>query len=135
MSPLYPKQRWHLPALAVIERSVFLPTLFTGHTTIAAAPALHAIDTPVGNPISPKLLAMGADPAPSPVPLGFHLEHYMRTYWIGWPRHFDYLLFIHFGRSEALDPDRLVPVGHGGMFDIFRIRRPGAAASDSGQAG
>ena len=135
MSPLYPKQHWHLPALAVIERSVFLPTLFTGHTTIAPAPALRPIDTPVGDPISPRLLAMGADPALSPVPLGFHLEHYMRAYWIGWPRHFDYLLLIQFGQREALDADRLVPVAHGGMFDIFRIRRPGAASSDSGRAG
>jgi hypothetical protein len=134
-SPLYSKQHWHLPALAVIERSVFLPTLFTGHTTIAPAPALRPIDTPVGDPISRELLATGADPAASPLPLGYRLEHYMRAYWIGWPQHFDYLLLIHFGHPEALASDRLVPVAHGRMLDIFRIRRPGAAHADSGRAG
>jgi hypothetical protein len=127
MSPLYPKQHWHLPAIAVIERSVFLPTLFTGHTTIDAAPALRAIDTSVGDPISPELLAMGADPAASPLPLGYRLEHYMRAYWIDWPRQFGYLLYIHFGRSEPLDPERLRPVERGRIFDIFRVVRPGAA--------
>jgi len=128
MSPLYPMQHWHLPALAVIERSVFLPTLFTGHTTIDTAPALRAIDTPVGDPISPALLAMGADPAASPVPLGYSLEHYMRAYWIDWPRRFDYLLYIHFERSEPLDPARLRLVEQGRVFDIFRVVRPGAAS-------
>jgi hypothetical protein len=132
-SPLVAKQHWHLPALAVIERSVFLPTLFTGFTTIKAAPALQPIDTPVGNPISPRLLASGADPATSPYPLGHRLEHYMRTFWVGWPNHFDYVLAIRFGRAAPLDPAHVRPVTRGRDVQILEVVRssdaPPTAAS------
>ena len=63
--PIYGMQFWHLPALAVIERSAFLPYLFTGHVGIHAASGVRHLDTPTGIPISRMLLHDGIDPASS----------------------------------------------------------------------
>jgi hypothetical protein len=120
--PLYAMQFWHMNALAVIERGAFVPTLFTGHTPIDAASVLKPINTPVGTPVSHALLALGADAAASPVPLGYRLDRYVRTYWIGWPEQFDYLLSIRFGNAKPLHPELVKPMFAGSFFDIGRIR-------------
>lgn len=122
-SPQYPMQFWHVASLAVIERSAFVPTLFTGHTAVDVAPALKPFDTPVGTPVSPKMLAAGADPATSSIPLGYRFERYVRAYWIGWPETFDYLFIIHFAQRGVDDPKRLRRLVAGSYFDIDEIRR------------
>jgi hypothetical protein len=99
-----------------------VPTLFTGHTPIDAAPVLKPIDTPVGEPVSHALLALGADAAASQVPLGYPLDRYVRAYWIGWPEQYDYLLSIRFGNARPLHPELVEPTFAGSFFDIGRIR-------------
>jgi hypothetical protein len=117
----YLTRYWHMAALAVIERSVFLPTLFSGHTLIAAAPDVAYIDTPVGIPIDRDDLRLDADPASARSPLGHRSTSYMWDYWIGWPENFDYLLAIRFGNRGNPDPARLQPVAEGRIFDLYRI--------------
>ncbi|MGH6620852.1 MAG: hypothetical protein ACREF6_15010, partial [Alphaproteobacteria bacterium] len=121
-SPLYGMQFWHMNALAVIERSAFVPTLLTGFTSIDGSEAVKHIETPVGNPVSHQFLAMGADASRSPYPLGYHLERYMWLYFIGWPEHFDYMLSIRFDNAAPLYPERVRPVAAGSFFDIGRVR-------------
>jgi hypothetical protein len=126
-SPFYARQFWHMASLAVIERSVFLPTEFTGHTMVDAAPALRRIDTPAGDPITPDMLIEDADAATSRFPLGHSLERYMRTFWVGWPQNFDYVLEFRFDKLRNPDPRHLVPLRRGSYFDIYRVS-PGREA-------
>lgn len=125
-SPLYYMQFWHMASLSVIERSVFLPTLFTGHTMVDSSLAVRHLDTPVGNPVLPKFLASGADEANSPFPLGHEFERYVRAYWVGWPRWFDYALVIGFSDDANPSPEYLTPVRSGSFFAIYRVVRPAA---------
>jgi hypothetical protein len=127
--PLYHRQTWHIAALGIIERSVFLSTLFTEHTAVKAQPDLRKLDTPVGNPISRKMLETGADPKTSPFKLGFQYNDYIRTYWTGWPETFDYLLVIRFENVVSPDARRLQLVHSGSFFDIYRIVDPSRAWS------
>lgn len=122
--PLYEMKFWHMGALAVIERGSFYPTLFTGHTTVNASPGTALIDSPVGTPVSRKVLSGTADASKSPYPLNHRLSRYIWLYWIGWPEHFDYVLSIRYANKTNPFPSRLERVHEGSYFDIFRVMRP-----------
>ncbi len=126
--PAYGMQFWNLAALAVIERSVFLPTMFTGHVGIDAATAVRHLDTPNGVPLSRDILREYVDPATSRFPLGYHVNRYFWVYWTGWPMHYDYALSIRFANETNPDPTRLQPVARGSFFDIYRVAKPSPAA-------
>jgi len=121
--PLYGMQYWHLAALAVIDRSAFLPTMFTGHIGLRAAPALQQIDTPVGTPVTRMLLREGIDPKTSRFPLGLHFSRYIWIYWTGWPDQFDYAVSVRFENRENPSPEHLQPVERRDVFDIYRIQK------------
>lgn len=122
--PVYGMQFWYLPALAVIERSAFLPTLFTGHVGVDATADLRHLETPSGLPLSRDMLREFADPKTSPMPLGFHVSRYMWNYWTGWPLHYDYVVSIRFANESNPDPAHLQPVVRGSFFDIYRVLNP-----------
>lgn len=122
--PVYGMQFWYLPALAVIERSAFLPTLFTGHVGIDATPSLRHLETPNGLPLSRDMLQAFADPNTSPMPLGAHLTRYMWNYWTGWPQHYDYVVAVRFANESNPDPAHLQPAVRGSFFDIYRVVNP-----------
>lgn len=124
--PVYGMQFWYLPALAVIERSAFLPTLFTGHVGIDATARLRHLETPSGLPLSRDMLREFSDPKTSAIPLGFHLTRYMWNYWTGWPRHYDYAVSVRFANESNPDPEHLRLVERGSFFDIYRVMRPAA---------
>lgn len=121
---LYGMQFWHLPALAVIERSAFLPYLFTGHVGIHAASGVQLLDTPTGIPLSRMLLQDGIDPASSMFPLGYPINRYVRAYWTGWPKQYDYVVSIRFANEANPAPAYLQPVRRGSFFDIYRVVKP-----------
>ncbi len=115
---------WHLAAIAVIERSVFLPTLFSDRTAqpVHVTEAYEYIDTPFGTPITPDMLRAAADPDTArmtgePLPTGH------RLFWLNWPQNFDYVLHVHFGENENPMPALLRRVHHGSYFDIYRVVR------------
>lgn len=120
----YGMQFWHLPALAVIERSAFLPNMFTGHIGLRASEAVEHINSPVGMPLSRAFLRDSIDPAESRFPLGFHYSRYIWVYWTGWPAHFDYLVSVRFANVENPAPEQLEAVERGSFFDIYRITKP-----------
>jgi hypothetical protein len=126
---LYGTQFWHLAALAVIERAVFLPNLFTGHVGIDAAPAVQHLDTPNGIPLTRAILRESVHTQTSRFQLGHHFNRYMWAYWPGWPDHYDYVVSIRFDNRDNLDPDRLLRVGGGTFFDIYRVVKPSSVTS------
>jgi hypothetical protein len=124
--PSYGKIFQHMASLAVIERSVFLPTIFTGHTSVDAAPAHRLIDSPVGNPVNRYMLQTDAETATARFPVGYHHSRYIWTYWVGWPGHFDYLVSIHFGNDVNPASDRLRKIAGGSFVDFYRIMKEDA---------
>lgn len=118
---LYGMQFWHLPALAVIERSAFLPYLFTGHVGIHAASGVQLLDTPTGIPLSRILLQDGIDPVSSMFPLGYPINRYVSAYWTGWPEQYDYVVSIRFANEANPAPAYLQLVRRGSFFDIYRV--------------
>ena len=114
---------WHMPVLAVIDRSAFVPTLFTDPTKqpVHAAAARTAIDTPYGWPIEYALLAGDANSdlrgLVSPPQTGASV----RRFWTGWPERYDYVLVTHFGIRGNPAPDHLAPVHEGSFFDLYRV--------------
>ena len=123
-SYLYRMRFSHIASLAVIERSVFLPTLFTGFTTIDAAPGLRYINSPFGSPVSPELLTKDADAATSGYALGHRFERYVTAFWPGWPTTFDYAVSLRFSRTDNPSPGHLKSVVDGSYFDIYRVVKP-----------
>jgi hypothetical protein len=113
----------HLAALAVIERDAYIPFLFKhAMMPVAAAPALHNIDTAVGNPIELQQLIEGMDPLEGPALLGTPADMGMINYWGNWPQHFDYAVEFSFGARPDLPP-LLRRVASGTFFNIYRIER------------
>jgi hypothetical protein len=120
---------WHLPSLAVIERAVFLPTLFTeAQQPLRAAPATASIDTPSGAPIGMSDLLAGASRERSQDLRRMSNARGLPAYWAFWPRRFDYVLVLHLGgaRRNPL-PALLAPVREGDAFSLYAITRPQTA--------
>ncbi len=113
----------HLPALAVIDRDVFLPFLFKNPMMpVQSAPGLQFIDSATGEPIEVSELIEGADPVKGPLSLGRVNSLGVRNYWGGWPKNFDYAIELSFGAHPALPP-ALNLVSAGGFFNIYRIEK------------
>jgi hypothetical protein len=109
---------WHMPVLAVIDRSAFVPTMFTdpAKQPVRAAPAREAMDSYFGAPIELPLLvdsATGGNEVAGGVG--------MQPYWKDWPARYDYVLITHFGEKGNPLPEFLTPVREGSFFDIYRV--------------
>ena len=105
----------HMAALAIIDRSVFIPYLFTGWTSVSPARRNAGLFVSSGSPLTPERFATGEW---TPDILG------EPPYWRDWRGHFDYLLWIDFGESKPPANPALVPVARGSFFVIDRILRP-----------
>lgn len=113
----------HMAALAVIDRSAFVPYLFTGWTTIAVAPRNQKIAQRVGLPATPEELIKSADPeARKELDTGPDI-YGERPYWRDWPSNFDYVLWIDFGAHPQQVPRQLRLVTLGSFFAIYRVER------------
>lgn len=104
----------HMAAFSVIDRSAFMPYLFTGWTSVAPSPRNAGLFVSSGSPLTPDQLAAGE--ATSDI-LGEPL------YWRDWREHFDYLLWIGYGESAPSPDAALEPLARGSFFVIDRIRR------------
>lgn len=110
---------WNLPLVATIDRDAFIPTLFTGLTTVRVRPAYRASSTPNGLPISPAQLWEG-EHTPDRGEQGD--GEGARLYHFGWPEKFDYVLVQRFGADPGALPSRLHLVAHDADMDLYRIR-------------
>jgi hypothetical protein len=118
---------YHFTNFSVLDRGVFLPTLFTdpAKQPIVVAPTLKEIDTPVGWPISTGGLRAWADPAVFDWFTGDYQIGDQRHYGYMWQDRFDYVVLVHGGEAENPVPELLEPVSAGSYFTIFRVLRGG----------
>ena len=118
---------YHFTNYSVLDRGVFLPTLFTdpAKQPIVVVPALKEIDTPVGWPISTGGLRAWADPALFDWFAGDYQIGDQRHYGYMWQDRFDYVVLVHGGEAENPVPELLEQVSTGSYFTIFRVLRGG----------
>ncbi|MGH7121157.1 MAG: hypothetical protein ACREFP_19570 [Acetobacteraceae bacterium] len=123
---------FHMPELAVIDRSTFIPYVFTGWTTINVTPRNCGIAEPVGLPTTPAELRESTYPSQwKALDLRRNLWG-EKPYWRKWPETFDYLLWMDFGSRPQHVPPDLHPVATGSFFHIFRVEPPTPRKSGGG---
>ncbi len=118
-----PSTRWHEPLIATIDHDAFLPTLFTGLSTVHVRPEYRAASTPNGFPITTAQLTQGLtqlDTQGKDLPDG---PGGGRLYHLGWPEKFDYVLVQSFGLQAGVLPSILQQVAHTPNLDLYVIRR------------
>ena len=115
----------HIPALAVIDRSVFMPYLFSGWTSISPTARNAGLYYSSSAPPSPEELALSARMDQPNSPYYKPNSRGELPYWRDWQQHFDYLLWLDYGADLPLPRDAtLEPVALGSFFKIFRIAKP-----------
>ena len=111
---------FHAPLVAVIDRDAFAPTLFTDIMPVKPRPEFKMLSTPNGYPY-PKLADLidgrGVEDPTGEVPSGLG----GRVYWLGWERHFDYVLAIHYGTHPAKLPENLRLIASADVADLYAI--------------
>jgi hypothetical protein len=107
----------HVPALAIIDRSAFIPYLFTGWTTVAPAPRNAGLFVAAGGPLTPEQFA--ASPA-----IAQRDVYGEKAYWRDWQRHFDFLLWFDFGAAPRLPGDApLTVAARDGDITLYRVAK------------
>lgn len=122
------KPYWHMAAIAVIERSVFLPTLFTDrrrHSVLVKPPydVLDAVDV---TPLPVRMLVETSDPDRARQWRTVRLDRAVNRYWTGWPEHFDYVLILDGEGAANPLPHLMDRVASGAAFDLYRVRSEAA---------
>jgi hypothetical protein len=110
----------HMPALAVIDRSVYVPDMFFEWMTVGPAPRNAGIYKRRDEMVTPQALVATAAPERSGVGSGTQEDEH---YWNDWPHKFDYVLWIDYGASPAEVPQILAPVATGSFFHLYRVVR------------
>lgn len=123
----YRRPFFHAPALMLLERPVFLPTLFTaaGRQPLAVQPAYAALDVPHGEPVPVELLVALVSPESAERlsrEVGWR-EIYDRL--AGWSETFDYVLMLDFGAPRNPLPGLLTPTVSGSYFTLYTIAHGG----------
>jgi len=117
-----PPQFWHMPALAVIDRSAFIPYLFTELTTIEPAERNSGLST-VGTPVPPDVLYGDWRRPTRQMPLlcGKPPAFADIRYAEDWQHKYDYVLWIDFGQPPQSPPENLNPAARGSFFTLYRV--------------
>ena len=119
LTPVSSPQFWHLPALAVIDRSAFIPYLFTDFTTVRPAEANAARALPVAPALWSEVLATGRLPFVPTLDPRTRLPDAR-----DWERLFDYAVSIDFDDRQTLDPQGFHLVLKGSFFRIYSVVTP-----------
>jgi hypothetical protein len=116
----------NMGALAVIDRAAFIPNLFLTWTPVsptARNAGLFETHTPPLAP-TPEMLLDGATSPPNEPLSQIADRANERRYWHDWPKHFDFVLWIDFGRPPLSPIDHLELCATGSFFRIYRVMRP-----------
>ncbi len=115
---------WHMPEVAIIDRDAFLPTLFTGLSTVHVRPPFRLASTPNGFPITPDQLRDGQSLRDQPgIDIADRPDGSGRLYHYGWPEKFDFVLVQRFGTDPGQMPSNLTPVAHSADMDLYQIKK------------
>ena len=114
---------YSLPVLALLERPLFVPSLFTAHDrqVLSVREPYRALDSPHFKPLSLPVLREAADPesAEGLRRLTGSSVHFHRV--AGWPALFDVVLVIDFGNQVNPVPEHLSVLRRGSYFTLYRV--------------
>jgi hypothetical protein len=112
----------HVTSYVTIERRIFNPLDFTGigMQPLSVTPAYATVDSQTGQPYSPELANRFISPSSELSRLARENE---AGFALRWPKHFDYVIFYHFGRPRNFNPALLEEVRSGSFFTIFKVRK------------
>ena len=116
---------YNTAAYAVIDRSVYLPILFTDpeKQPLVAHPRYRYFNTPYGNPVPDHDLRRGADRLWAGRMFARTDPHGRHYYWAHWPSFYDYVVVFWTERRGNPVPRHLSLVKSGSFFDIYRVIR------------
>jgi len=115
---------WHVAQLAVIERSAFVPFLFTAPwVSLRPSARNRLVDTGSGHSLTTAKLELGLDPDFIARFRNAELDAYHRVYWAYWPDEFDYLVRIDPAPMSAEVADQLRLIGQHNFFTTSRIKK------------
>ena len=128
------KSYWHMVSLAVIDRSAFVPTLFTNPTQqpIYVKPPYAKDDVPLLSPFELDFLVENVTPGKADHWAKVGMTKNINRIWVNWHRRFDYLLILHTGTLDNPLPRILERAARGSFFDIYRIKTKAQSASAVG---
>ena len=115
-----------MEALAVIDRAAFIPGLFLTWTPVsptARNAGLFSTSLPPPD-FTPEMLLQGSGPGSNEQLVSSSDPANALGYWQDWPRHFDFVLWIDFGRPLPSPIDHLELCATGSFFRIYRVPRP-----------
>jgi hypothetical protein len=127
---------WFLGCVAVIDRQVFTPQLYTVATPLTFTPEGTALDSDVPardrtvrwHPTDPAFAAADADTIRQVERVGQIMSvldaYTSRMDWSDWPERFDFLIDFHMSRPGNPVPALLTEAWRGSFFTIYRIHPP-----------
>lgn len=104
---------WNLPALAVIEKSVFYPMMFVHMQPLAIRPEFNHLVQKIAEPAPPELLSGNA--------VTYGEADWNATITARWRKEFDYLIWLHPGTKPGLIPKGISAIGGAEFFTLYRI--------------
>ncbi|MGI9370350.1 MAG: hypothetical protein ACR2O2_16085 [Ruegeria sp.] len=107
----------HSAALAVIERSAYVPNLFTNTSPVDVHPQMLALHMPQAWPLKEEQLLRSQNLELPPPANG----HWSQDYYFGWPDHWDYVLFFRTNNNQYLNIATLCIAGERTEFVLYRI--------------
>jgi hypothetical protein len=105
---------WHIPALAVIEKSTFSPMMFAQMAPLGVRDEFRRYLQKQPRPVSPQLLHGKEDPVQE--------VDWSRAISEGWRRDFDVLIWLHPETQPHDVPGGVEKIGGGSFFTFYRIQ-------------
>ncbi len=106
---------WHLPSLAVIEKSAFYPMMFVHLQPLAIRSEFIPLVQKIAEPASPELLHGETNAHGEP--------DWNTTIAANWRNDFDYLIWLHPGTRPKRIPDHVKMIARSEFFTIFKIQQ------------
>ncbi len=119
----YHRVFYHAPALLLLERPVFLPSIFTaeGRQPLSVQPAYARQDVPHMTPLPIDRLVLAVNAESRDELLRTQPFHAFQDRFADWPASFDYVLMLDFGAPRNPLPHLLAPTHSGSYFTLYKV--------------
>ena len=107
----------HATNIAVIERSAFVPNLFTNTSPVGVRPEMRRLHMPQSWPLLAEELAASASLELPETDNGY----WSKGYYYGWPRHWDYVLYFRAEPDQSLSSPFLCQAAETASAVLYKV--------------